>query len=186
MNTNTKYGVQPAKARLRASGLSVARAALAVGVTHAHLNGTIHGHIRPNHEVRERLPKVLGIPLDELFTTEILRDEPGAGRGTPRRFLVHIQRQGTEVDGVYPVEGVKDMERPPVRGESLTFSDGEWIVDDSWFDDGAFTVNLRRPRDDERTWPRATFNEATNTSTITSVPGGVVHEIVGVDHRHLT
>lgn len=77
----TKFGEQPAKGIIRKRGTSVANVAVEIGVNHSHLNGALNGYVRPNEVVRERLPKLLGKRLDELFNPDVLAEEFGAGRG---------------------------------------------------------------------------------------------------------
>ncbi len=79
MTVKTKYGWQPAKELIKKSGRSVAVAALEVGVTQAHLQAAVYGHIRPSDTVKEQLPKLLNVELEKLFTVEVLNASDGRG-----------------------------------------------------------------------------------------------------------
>ena len=70
--TNTRFGVQPIQGILRARQISVADAALQIAVRQTHLYNAITGRIHPNAEVRDRLPKLLGLPINQLFTHDAL------------------------------------------------------------------------------------------------------------------
>jgi transcriptional regulator with XRE-family HTH domain len=75
----TKYGTQPAHQIVFAQGRTIAAVARILRISEVHLKLALSGRIRPNYEVRERLPEFLGVPLEELFTEDAL--EP------PREFL---------------------------------------------------------------------------------------------------
>ncbi|MBQ1018589.1 hypothetical protein KBX71_12050 [Micromonospora sp. D93] len=51
---------------------SIALAARTIDVVEEHLRNVLRGITRPMPEVRDRLPKLLGLPLDELFTADVL------------------------------------------------------------------------------------------------------------------
>jgi hypothetical protein len=68
----TKFGEQPGKFMLRSRGISVAQAALDIRVKQAHLQSTLDGNICPSVDVRERLPQLLDVTLDKLFTKTVL------------------------------------------------------------------------------------------------------------------
>jgi ribosome-binding protein aMBF1 (putative translation factor) len=67
-----KFGVQPALAALRAERWSTALAARTIGVPENHLKHVVHGRTYPNAIVREKLPELLGLPLEDLFVPDML------------------------------------------------------------------------------------------------------------------
>jgi transcriptional regulator with XRE-family HTH domain len=68
----TKYGVQPAKAILFKKKMTAARASREIQVDQKHLTNALTGRVRPRPEVRERLPLLLNVPLEQLFTEQAL------------------------------------------------------------------------------------------------------------------
>ncbi len=58
---------QPAYAVIRATGRSLSKIADEAGVPYLHLRQACRGLARPSQRVRERLPVVLGLPIEELF-----------------------------------------------------------------------------------------------------------------------
>jgi transcriptional regulator with XRE-family HTH domain len=68
----TRFGQQPCRALLREKGWSILQAAQEIGVTYPQLHYAMNGTTRPRPDVRERLPELLGVPLEELFTPEAL------------------------------------------------------------------------------------------------------------------
>lgn len=87
----TRWGTQPSWTFCKQNGVNVSELAAKIGVTYAHLVSAITGRVRPNDRVREQLPKALGVPLERLFTTEVLSQPYYAGRGPhPRQ---HISRR---------------------------------------------------------------------------------------------
>jgi transcriptional regulator with XRE-family HTH domain len=75
----TRFGSQPGHKTLLSQGRTVSASARVLGIAEAHLHGALSGRIRPSHEVREKLPEFLGVPLNELFTEDAL--------GPPRELL---------------------------------------------------------------------------------------------------
>lgn len=72
----SKFGRQPAADVIKRHGISRRRVAEAAGVSGIALNNTLAGNQLPSHEMRERLPEVLGAPAARLFTAEALAREP--------------------------------------------------------------------------------------------------------------
>ncbi|MBM0258956.1 hypothetical protein [Micromonospora sp. 4G55] len=68
----SRFGRQPAADALRRERWSIPLAARQIDVPENHLRTAVGGYNRPMPEVRERLPKLLGLPLEELFTPEVL------------------------------------------------------------------------------------------------------------------
>lgn len=69
----SRHGVQPARAFLQARRFTTRQAADAIRVDLTHLASAIGGHVRPCQAVRDRLPNLLGVPLQDLFSEEALR-----------------------------------------------------------------------------------------------------------------
>jgi hypothetical protein len=67
-----KFGTQPAVAALRAERWSIALAARTIGVPETHLRNAVLGRTYPNAIVREKLPALLGIGLEDLFIPDML------------------------------------------------------------------------------------------------------------------
>lgn len=63
---------QPVRHALKARQISVAQAAALCGVSYFHMQACAAGRVRPNDQVRERLPLILSAPLHELFTADRL------------------------------------------------------------------------------------------------------------------
>lgn len=94
-----EHGTQPVALVLADQRWLVSAAATAIDVNYHHLRNAVGGRCRPNDEVRERLPKLLCVPLEELFHPEALekpmqvrarqQDELRAERGVllPERFM---------------------------------------------------------------------------------------------------
>jgi len=76
-----RFGHQPARQALFDQRWSIARAATEIGVPVSHLGNCVYGKIVPSPGVRERLPRLLGVPLEELFTAEALAEEYDINRG---------------------------------------------------------------------------------------------------------
>lgn len=53
-----------------------------IGVSYTHLGLCMTGRARPRQEVRDRLPALLGVTLEECFDAELLSKEYGGVRGT--------------------------------------------------------------------------------------------------------
>jgi transcriptional regulator with XRE-family HTH domain len=75
----TRFGTQPGHQILVSQGRTISGVARVLRLHPAHLAQALQGRIRPNYEVRERLPDLLGVPLEELFTEDALQP--------PRVFL---------------------------------------------------------------------------------------------------
>ncbi len=71
----TRFGRQPAHLIARQHAQTMRSMAEDMGVSERHLHDTVTGKVRPQPAVREMLPKILGLPLDELFTARILERE---------------------------------------------------------------------------------------------------------------
>jgi len=52
---------------------SIKRCAEAIGIPHKTLRRYLVGHNRPNYEAKQRLSEYLGMPIEELFTEEVLK-----------------------------------------------------------------------------------------------------------------
>lgn len=72
MPSKTVLGPQPVRRLLDERGLTISEAALAIGVTFAKLQAPVTGRSRPSDEVRAKLPALLGVPLEDLFSAESL------------------------------------------------------------------------------------------------------------------
>ncbi len=46
-----------------------------IGVDDHELRGTLYGKCRPSAEVREKLPLILGVPLEMLFDADVIAEE---------------------------------------------------------------------------------------------------------------
>jgi transcriptional regulator with XRE-family HTH domain len=57
---------------LVSQGRTVSAVARILGVGESHLHQALSGRVRPNHEVRRKLPEFVDVPLDELFTEDAL------------------------------------------------------------------------------------------------------------------
>jgi len=69
---DTRFGTQPAREILRARRLSIRDVAVALGVSPRHLYNALQGYITPRTEVRQKMPDLLGVPLEELFTPDVI------------------------------------------------------------------------------------------------------------------
>lgn len=78
MRTNT--GTQPGWQVLRDQARTIAGVARLIPVTPAHLKNALSGLTTPRPEVVERLPQILDVPLEQLFTEEALSRPFGKGR----------------------------------------------------------------------------------------------------------
>lgn len=67
-----RAGTQPLRAILQAQRYTTRQAADAIGVDWVHLGSTIKGSIRPCQAIRDRLPALLGVPLEDLYTPDML------------------------------------------------------------------------------------------------------------------
>ncbi len=77
----SKFGRQSAYQVLSRERWSVAHAAREINIHYPHLLRALMGVVRPCEEVRERLPRLLGVPLESLFTEEILAEPYVFARG---------------------------------------------------------------------------------------------------------
>lgn len=68
----SRYGVQPARRLVANRRETICQTADEVGVRCSHLMAALAGHTPPRDRVRERLPEVLGVPLEKLFTRDVL------------------------------------------------------------------------------------------------------------------
>lgn len=66
---------QPARQILRDQYLTITDAADRIGVPQGHLRAVLAGTVAPQRTVRERLPELLGVPLEDLFTQDLLARE---------------------------------------------------------------------------------------------------------------
>lgn len=81
---------QPVRRALILADMSVTQAAEKIGVTWSHLYATVIGRTTPSEVVRQRLPELLGIPLEELYDADLLaRTYAGPRRGT---YLAEVSK----------------------------------------------------------------------------------------------
>lgn len=87
----TKAQHQPAYEILRERGYSVPAAADALGENLSHLRNALNSRVPPCDRLRRTLPDLLDLPLEQLFTPDLLarqygiRQMQGPG-GTPRKM----------------------------------------------------------------------------------------------------
>jgi transcriptional regulator with XRE-family HTH domain len=157
--TETRFGTQAARERIRAAGYTVAQIAELTGAHESHLYGVLQGRIRPDLTVRRRLPEVLKVPIEELFTVEVLSAPPNHANpkqeppARQRKRRVHLLREGQG-------EQVTLLWEPPHRGDTYEAADGGWVVWDAWRGGEEYYVKLRRPevvRDSRNNWPLGTW-----------------------------
>lgn len=79
---------QPARDIIAKSEWSISSLARELGVKRTHLDGTLHGDTTPSPVVREQLPKLLGVPLEQLYTRALLArrwtgTRPGRAKAEP-------------------------------------------------------------------------------------------------------
>ena len=72
---------QPAKRFLVVHEISQREAAEFIGCRINHLRNALNGRSHPNESVRERLPILVGMPLEVLFDPEVLEDDYTGPRG---------------------------------------------------------------------------------------------------------
>jgi len=85
----SKYGVQPAHAIIISQGRTVAGVARVCGIPRQHLSTAVRGMVLPSPDVKRELPRLLRVPLRDLFTPEVLRGTyDGRRGGAPRRQSV--------------------------------------------------------------------------------------------------
>jgi hypothetical protein len=80
----TVFGYQPLRLELFKQHIDGTKAARDLGVSYGHLRRCITGRNRPCDVLREKLPAYLGVPLEELFTPEVLAKPYVVGRGVKR------------------------------------------------------------------------------------------------------
>ncbi|WP_291525946.1 hypothetical protein [Branchiibius sp. NY16-3462-2] len=80
---NPPWVVQPARDILYAQRWNASSASAEINVPYLHLRAVLLGKTRPRPEVLERLPKLLGVPVEELFTEEMLAQPFGVAGGRP-------------------------------------------------------------------------------------------------------
>jgi hypothetical protein len=68
----SRWPRQPALDYLQQERYSVPLAARTIGVPTSHLKNVLYGRTRPMPEVKTGLSKLLGLPVDKLFTADIL------------------------------------------------------------------------------------------------------------------
>ncbi|MGY1724738.1 hypothetical protein [Blastococcus sp. SYSU DS0533] len=62
-----RESAQPAYYAIKAQQRSIGGVAQAIGVPYIHLRNTLYGRVTPSPVVRERLPRLLGLRLEDLF-----------------------------------------------------------------------------------------------------------------------
>lgn len=70
--TETPFGYQPVRVVLYERHISQREAARDIGVSWRHFRNCVTGRTHPMDIVREKLPVYLGVPLEDLFTPELL------------------------------------------------------------------------------------------------------------------
>jgi hypothetical protein len=78
---STRFGVQPAHKIIRDQQWTFPAVAKALDIPFPHLVRSVRGMTVPSPGLRERLPELLGVPLEELFTAEILAHTYDTHRG---------------------------------------------------------------------------------------------------------
>ena len=61
-------GIQPVRAVMKSQRWQVKPLAEEIGVSYMHLYNVVRGVTAPSPQVREALPRILDLPLEELFT----------------------------------------------------------------------------------------------------------------------
>lgn len=69
---NPRRRRQPARDHLAKQRWSINKAADEIGVPRGHLHNVVFGTCGLSDEVRERLPELLNLPLEELFESDVL------------------------------------------------------------------------------------------------------------------
>ena len=72
---------QPAKRFLVVNEITQREAAEFIGCRVNHLRNALNGRSHPNESVREKLPILVGMPLEVLFEAEVLQDDYTGPRG---------------------------------------------------------------------------------------------------------
>lgn len=81
---SVRQGAQPGYYLIKEQRRSIGVVAQAIDVPYLHLRNALYGHVVPSPGVRERLPKLLGVRLDELFDAATLAREYQPNRGPKR------------------------------------------------------------------------------------------------------
>lgn len=68
----SRFGHQPARVLLRRRGHSLRQLAEQIGVSEKHFRDSVLGYTRPRPEVVAQLPALVSVPLEKLFTDEVL------------------------------------------------------------------------------------------------------------------
>lgn len=76
---------QNARRLMILQGITTVQAAELIGVDPAHLGNCLSGRTRPLQVVRDKLPAILGVALEECFDAELLAKEYGGRRGLRAR-----------------------------------------------------------------------------------------------------
>jgi len=84
------YGVQPLKGMLSEKGVTQAEAAKAVGRTVGSLSQIVNGVARPTLPVAAQLARLVGRPIEELFTPKML----GLSQRRQATYKTEIIRSG--------------------------------------------------------------------------------------------
>ena len=61
--------------------ITTVEAAKEIGVSAGHLYSVLAGRVRPQQAIRDKLPALLGVTLEECFDDELLAKEYGGRRG---------------------------------------------------------------------------------------------------------
>jgi transcriptional regulator with XRE-family HTH domain len=67
-----RFGPQPLRGVLARKGVTLANLARLNDIPYAHMIMIARGRTRPSPAACERLPKFLGVPLEELFSSDAL------------------------------------------------------------------------------------------------------------------
>lgn len=71
--TASRYGRQPLGDKMHEQRWTITRLAKDHDFDALHLKYVVSGVVRPNMDIRERIPDILGVPLEDLFTAEALK-----------------------------------------------------------------------------------------------------------------
>ncbi len=88
------HAKQPAYFILREQGRGIAPTAQVIDVPFLHLRQVLYGHARPSHAVRDRLPGLVGVPLDQLFDPGSLRPPMHSAECDCNRCILKRARAG--------------------------------------------------------------------------------------------
>ena len=84
MSYKLRDGAQPGYYTLREQRRSIGVVAQAIDVPYLHLRNALYGAVVPSPAIRERLPKLLGVRLEELFDATMLAREYQPKHGPKR------------------------------------------------------------------------------------------------------